>query len=68
MIIQNECVIKTIMVCGGLGEVQGKPFSFIVRDILISISYTPERVWYPCYYTRPRSSVNNKDTIGVNGV
>ena len=27
--------------------------------------YTLERVrvWYPCYYTRPRSNVNNKDTI-----
>ena len=39
---------------------------------MICISYTPERVWYPCYYrdqgTAKVTSVNNEDTIQVNGI
>ena len=32
----------------------------------ISYSYIPGWVWYPCYYTSLRTSVNNKDIIQMH--
>jgi len=32
----------------------------------VCISYIPAWVWYPCYYTKLRMSVNNKDIIRMS--
>ena len=53
----NKVLVTDTYLIGGNG--------YSYRIVKISISYTPERVWYPCYYTETEAQGYHTSEWGI---